>query len=299
MPQRSRAALFVDYHDLYIYLSKEADYPEDTILDLVDAAREYITSRTRSIPISACAYADYETLNTGAVQKGLYNLGVDARPIGMTGQKSTVDMALAIDFTETIYTQADLVDTLVILSAVHDYLPLVHLAQRTGQRIVLIAFRPGASTSLLQTARDCLFVDANQLLENSSRRTRSRAESYRGTEFRDVEELPYEMDRHALQIIEAHFGQYDEVYLSPLLRKLSEELGDVEGHEPKSLIGDLENAGAVRLEKRRGIEHDYTVLIVNTEHPDVQTVREEQSTRTRSYAIDRGFDDDYDDDWED
>ena len=78
-----------------------------------------------------------------------------------------------------------------------------------------------------------------------------------------------------LEIIEEHFGQYDEVYLTPLLRKLSEELGDLEDHDPKSLIGDLENAGAVRLERRRGFPYDYTVLLVNPNHPEVQAVREE------------------------
>ncbi len=40
-------------------------------------------------------------------------------------------------------------------------------------------------------------------------------------------------------------------------------------------MADLEECGAVRLERRRGMPYDYTVLIVNPEHPAVLEVREE------------------------
>ncbi|MEO1728516.1 MAG: NYN domain-containing protein, partial [Bacteroidota bacterium] len=44
-------------------------------------------------------------------------------------------------------------------------------------------------------------------------------------------------------------------------------------------IGDLEECGAVRLERRRGMPYDYTVLIVNDEHPAVLEVRAEYAER--------------------
>jgi len=72
----------------------------------------------------------------------------------------------------------------------------------------------------------------------------------------------------ALDIIEEHFGQYDEIYLTPLLRKLSELVGGA-NYDPKAVISELENAGAVWLEKRKGYPYDYTVLIIDPEHPDV------------------------------
>jgi hypothetical protein len=80
------------------------------------------------------------------------------------------------------------------------------------------------------------------------------------------------MALRTIAITEEHFGQYDEVYLTPLLRKLSDILGPE--HDPKSLISELEEAGAVRLEKRNGYPYDYTVLIVHNDHPDVQEVQE-------------------------
>jgi len=81
-------------------------------------------------------------------------------------------------------------------------------------------------------------------------------------------------ERQTLEIIEEHFGQYEEVYLTPLLRKLSELL-DEDIHDPKTIINDLEKAGAVWLEKRRGFPYDYTVLIVDTEHPDIRIIQQE------------------------
>ena len=40
-------------------------------------------------------------------------------------------------------------------------------------------------------------------------------------------------------------------------------------------MADLEECGAVRLERRKGMPYDYTVLLVNNDHPAVQEVRED------------------------
>ena len=81
----------------------------------------------------------------------------------------------------------------------------------------------------------------------------------------------------ALHVIEQYFGQYDEIYLTPLLRKLSEVIGDVE-YDPKSLISAIEEAGAVWLEKRKGFPYDYTVLIIDQQHPNIAAMQ------ARAYA---------------
>jgi hypothetical protein len=47
--------------------------------------------------------------------------------------------------------------------------------------------------------------------------------------------------------------------------------------DPKEVINRLEVAGAVHLERRRGFPYDYTVLIVEAAHPDVQRIRNEAS----------------------
>ena len=61
------------------------------------------------------------------------------------------------------------------------------------------------------------------------------------------------------------------------------------------LISELEQAGAVWLEKRRGFPHNYTVLLMNIEHPDVAEIKEASAESAKSF--DDGYDDeDYDDD---
>jgi hypothetical protein len=46
------------------------------------------------------------------------------------------------------------------------------------------------------------------------------------------------------------------------------------------VINKLEDAGAVWLEKRRGFPYDYTVLLVDSEHPDVRQIQEELANRS-------------------
>jgi hypothetical protein len=47
-------------------------------------------------------------------------------------------------------------------------------------------------------------------------------------------------------------------------------------------VSELEAAGAARLEKRNGYPYNYTVLIVNDDHPDVLTVHETMETNSAS-----------------
>ncbi|MDX1548069.1 MAG: hypothetical protein R3247_13820, partial [Rhodothermales bacterium] len=164
------------------------------------------------------------------------------------------------------------------------------------------------STDALPHVEDDVFHDAlNQRSEGARR-------ALTGTSGRDAgsppqgrpepvehKPIPSEGARLGLEIIEEHFGQYEEVYLTPLLRKMSELL-DENRYDPKTLISELEDAGAVWLEKRRGFPYDYTVLLVDTDHPDVQTVQEEVYGRRADdddFADDDFADDDYDEDYDD
>lgn len=54
------------------------------------------------------------------------------------------------------------------------------------------------------------------------------------------------------------------------LRKLSDVLPNLADWQRKGLISDLENKCAVRMEKRSGIPFNYTVVILNYNHPVVR-----------------------------
>lgn len=79
-----------------------------------------------------------------------------------------------------------------------------------------------------------------------------------------------ETERACLKILVNKYGAYHEIYLSPFLRKLSDALPNHAHWERKGLLKNLELKGALRMEKRSGIPFDYTVVILNYNHPVVR-----------------------------
>ncbi|HEY3875908.1 MAG TPA: NYN domain-containing protein, partial [Candidatus Kapabacteria bacterium] len=79
------------------------------------------------------------------------------------------------------------------------------------------------------------------------------------------------MTKRALEIMLHHFGQHPEVWMSPLLWKLSNELPLLADFERKVLIANLESTGAIRMVKRQGTPYDYTVVLINYNHPTVRS----------------------------
>ena len=107
----------------------------------------------------------------------------------------------------------------------------------------------------------------------------------------EVHPITDDIVRKTLEIIDSYFGQYEEIYLTPLLRRLSEIFADSED-EPKTLINDLEKSGAVWLEKRRGFPHNYTILMINENHPDVAEIKDSHSNKDESDYDDGYYDED-------
>ncbi|MDX1531919.1 MAG: NYN domain-containing protein [Rhodothermales bacterium] len=288
-----RAVVLIDYQNLYYYLKgrfENGTSPGDHILDFIEALRAHLTEEDRPAVLGR-AYADFSGLDEHArhVQRALYLLGVEPIFVPSTMHRNTTDLQLCIDALELAERRADL-STFVLVSGDRDYVPLVQALQRRGRDVVQVAFREHLSPRLFEHVAGSRYLDAEDLLTDAARdvlgEDRSHEQPEEHTEFEAITDLPYPIDEEALRVIEEYFGQYEEVYLTPLLRKLSEVLGDIEDHDPKSLVGDLEDCGAVRLERRRGVPYDYTVLLVNPDHPAVQKVKDE-------------FDEDYDGDYED
>lgn len=60
-----------------------------------------------------------------------------------------------------------------------------------------------------------------------------------------------------------------EVWLSPFLRFLTDEMPFLAEYERKELINTLRIYGAIRVEKRSGDAYEFSVLFINYNHPDV------------------------------
>jgi hypothetical protein len=280
-----RAAVFVDYENLHFKMSQrvgQREHPDELITEMLDELRRYLQEENATQTALVTAYADFSDLkgNGQYIQRALYLQGIETRFVPATLQRNAAEIQLCVDAIDTLHHRPD-IQMFVLVTGDRPYLPVVQQFKRYGRIALVASLNPPPSTDNLPYVEDDVFFDALNLLSENSRRavmyddSRNNGESSTPPKRPEpVEHLPLEGygPQRTLEVIEEHFGQYEEVYLTPLLRKLSEVL-DENRFDPKSLISELEDAGAVWLEKRRGFPYDYTVLIVDAEHPDVQDVQ--------------------------
>ena len=274
-----QAAILVDYQNLHHYLKARlgragstADLAAALFKGLRDRLADDGTRLTRGR-----AYADFGGLDdhTRHVQRTLYLHAIEPVFVPATMHRNTTDLQLAVDAVEMRDRHPE-VGTFVLMAGDRDYAPVVTALMARSKRVLVVGFKEHLSPHLLEHTDAGEFVDAEALLPDDALPPEVEVgTAIETTEFADAQDPKYEIDYDALEVIEKFFGQYEEIYLTPLLRRLSEEIGEVDGHDPKSLVADLEECGAARLERRKGMPYDYTVLLVNAEHPAVAEVREE------------------------
>jgi hypothetical protein len=66
------------------------------------------------------------------------------------------------------------------------------------------------------------------------------------------------------------FGQHQDIWMTPFLRRYGEVATKLQEYERKSIITDLKEKGAIAVVKREGYPRDYSVINVNYNHPIVQ-----------------------------
>jgi len=274
-----QAAVLVDYQNLHHYLKGRLGRDgssADLAGHLFRALRDRLAADDTRL-VRGRAYADFGGLDdhTRHVQRTLYLHAIEPVYVPATMHRNTTDLQLAVDAVDMRSRHPE-ITTYVLLAGDRDYAPVVTALLAQNKRVLVVGFKEHLSPYLLEHTDAGEFVDANDLLPNDSLPPEAEVGTpIQTTEFEAVQDPRYEIDYDALEVIEKFFGQYEEIYLTPLLRRLSDEIGEVDGHDPKSLVADLEECGAVRLERRKGMPYDYTVLLVNGDHPAVKEVREE------------------------
>ena len=300
--QDYHAAVFVDYENLYAGLQRRLDRhtaPGDHVKEALEELRRYLFEDGGTQPVLIRAYADFGVLSSETntpIERDLYQLGVQTRYVPTLVQQNASELHLCVEAVDVLHRRPD-VSTFVVVTGDRSYTPLVQMLRSYGRRVLVVTLDLPPSTG--RSVEDDVQFDLLNLLSEEARRallTRTRSSSSSSISSSassphagpsadaeappapqqappsvDFDDLTDAIFYRTLEVAEEHFGQYDEVYLTPLLRKLSEVLGP--RHDPKSLISALEAAGAVRLEKREGYPYDYTVLIVHSDHPDVQKIR--------------------------
>ncbi len=254
-----RALVYIDMPELLSVLPQNGEHPLHQIRGLLDRLSTFLQRKYNTEIVQGFAYGTPEDAGHHLLP------GMELR---LLERPQLVTRTMELDILEHAVLRPGIA-RYILITGRGKHGPLFQRLEQWGKMPILLAEDPERASegvplkmTLLLPVQDVLSM--HQPVGPTGEGT-----------FKPVAPLPYPLHRDVLHIIEQGFGKYEEIYLTPLLRKLSDELGDLEDHSPKSLINDLIEAGAVRLEKRSGIPHDYTVLIVNDEHPEVQEVREE------------------------
>lgn len=289
--QAKRAAMFIDYDNLYSILKSQSgsDNPASEFAEeIFDEVQRYLEEGDDAPTVFARAYGRFSTLHGEGgdpAPQALHRQGIEPVHVPAAMQENTAEVRLTMDLTQFLVERPD-IQTLVIVTGNRPYLPLVRRIREQGRRPLVAAVNPPQTSDTPSFAEDDQYLDARNLLSQNFREALLANAPESGTAYTQArgssnpppqkyQSLANPMARRAIEITEEHFGQYDEVYLTPLLRKLSDVLGS--DHDPKSLVSELEAAGAARLEKRNGYPYNYTVLIMNDDHPDVQDVHDQQA----------------------
>ena len=290
-------AVLVDYGDLFHTLRAKlgrSGNPDTVITEALEELLPLLQRQMNAQVLLVHAYADFHAIDAPReVLRDLAARGIRPVVTCECQQRNATELELTMDAAALLARRPEL-RRVVVVTGQRLYLPLLRRIKEEGRQVVLVsaeALRDGKALLLDEQDRTLsLFELAPNALQPDAATAPAPAR-------RDVEYLAVEDEGalRALEIIEEFFGQYNEVYLTPLLRKLSDELDD-ETLDPKVLISDLEAAGAVYLEKRRGYPHDYTVLLVDGNHPDVDRIRQMfEDYDEESYAGDDVYDEAADD----
>jgi hypothetical protein len=97
-------------------------------------------------------------------------------------------------------------------------------------------------------------------------------------DFAPSRRLTGDLERRTLAFILGEFQKLEakqgrrvpELWLGPFMRLLTDELPELPDYERRDLLNKLREAGTIRIEKREGEPHPFSVIVVNYNHPDVQ-----------------------------
>ena len=163
------AAVFLDFENVYYFFKNTFfDPPElnDHILEMLRNLRQKLKEAYNLDSIVLNAYADFERLDSSP-QSALYLLGVDTKNVLGTDHKNAADMRLCIDVLEVLYTRAE-ISTFVLVAGDRDYIPVIQHLRRQARRVLGVGFRESVSGDLLLNLGEGQFLDARELLNEST-----------------------------------------------------------------------------------------------------------------------------------
>jgi uncharacterized LabA/DUF88 family protein len=294
---RNYAALYIDFENIFHYLGRrtvDGERAQDIFLELIQSLRKKLVEDFDETCIVQYAYADFEQIEVNA-QGQMFLLGIETRNVVGTEHKNAADMRMCIDVMETMYTR-DEIDTFVLVAGDRDYIPVIQHLRKHAKKVRVVSFKENISGDLLRIVEDG-YLDAFTVLgkiaqselevgkerlndqlytqrqasnERAEKLVEARAEGkVSNVVFDRAQRLEDKNAIIALEVMMTNFHDKPEVWFTPYLNKLRNALQHLAEYERKALITTLEMSGVIKVEKRRGDPHDYSVIVINWNHPDV------------------------------
>ncbi len=149
--ENQQVAIFIDFENLVFGIQNpqkpNSDEEEVDVEPVVRLAEEY------GRVVQAHAYADWRNRVFNQYQVDLYKLGLDIVHVmgkkNRTGFKNAVDIKMAVDTIETIFTFPE-VSTYIIVSGDRDFIHVLKMLRRHGKNVVGISPARSASEDLAQ-----------------------------------------------------------------------------------------------------------------------------------------------------
>lgn len=290
------AALFLDVENLAYYLKPRLSEQFEITDVLCDAVRQYRDELQEHHDLSVIlpfAYADFERLGEG-FQRNFFLMGIETRNVLGTDHKNASDMRLCIDAMATLYSRPE-IESFVLMGGDRDYIPLVQHLRQMAKEVLVCGFRANTSGDLLRMIPESQFSDALDYLSPTARDMVERnavipvaaapervpsapasapakpAATGKKSPFKKATTIKDDNTLDALETLLERYGDKAEIWLKPYLYELQKRLGHLAEYERKALISNMDQAGAIAVEKRRGQDTglEYSVIVVNWDHPDV------------------------------
>lgn len=286
------AAIFVDFENIYYFIknrSPESLDSSETAITTIRNLRSNLLNDLKKQCIVQHAYADFERIG-GSPQGAFYLIGMETHNVLSTDHKNAADMRLCIDAMETLYTRPE-ITTFVFVAGDRDYIPVVQHLKKHAKSVLVVSFKGSVSGDLLQVAEERNFIDAATVLPEgivlgealqpqpakkpvesvpTAASPPPAAKTKQAPTFQKPRRLDSDDERDALSIMLQHFGDKSEIWMTPYLHRQRSEMPHLAEYERRALITELREKGAISVEKRPGDQGDFSVIVINYDHPDVR-----------------------------
>ena len=148
-----RLGIFIDFENLIYGLVDRFGEQGAYELFKVNLIFEY-ANRFGTVDC-AYAYADWRIKAVNQWQVDLYSRGVELVHVLGRGGKNAVDIRLAIDLVEHVYTYPEL-DSYLLVSGDRDFLPVVNLLKRHGKQVIALSPSRAMSKEMRRICEDAV-----------------------------------------------------------------------------------------------------------------------------------------------